>query len=74
MGTEGDKLMGALALPKRYSIRAGTNANPLAKRIGVRLNGVDRARDVVEYDVEKGYIVTNQGERFTGVVEPYWRT
>lgn len=65
--------MGCLVIPKRYKILPGQRANPIAKRLGVKLNGEDRPRDVVEYDVEAGYIVTNKGERLEGIVEPYWR-
>lgn len=65
--------MGALALPKRYSIASGKIANALAKRIGVKFNGQIRPLDVVEYDVDKGYIVTNKGQRLEGLVEPFWR-
>lgn len=65
--------MGALALPKRYSVPTGKKANPLALRIGIKFNGEIRPLDVVEYDVEKGYIVTNKGEHLEGKVEPFWR-
>lgn len=65
--------MSALALPKKYSIAANTKANALAARIGVKLNGIERPMDVVAYDVEKGYIITNKGEKIEGKVEPYWR-
>lgn len=65
--------MGCLKLPQKYRILPGQRANALAKKIGVKLNGIERPLDVVEYDVEKGYIVTNKGERLEGTVEPYWR-
>lgn len=65
--------MGALALPKKYSIANGTVANAITKRIGIKFNGQVRPLDVVAYDVEKGFIKTNKGETLFGVVEPYWR-
>jgi hypothetical protein len=65
--------MSAITLPKRYKILPHQRANAIAQRIGIKLNGEIRPLDVVEYDVEKGYIVTNKGERFEGVVEAFWR-
>lgn len=65
--------MGAMALPKSYSIQNGKAANAIAKRIGVRFNGEDRPRDVIAYNVTEGWIKINTGEVFFGVVEPYWR-
>lgn len=58
----------------------------LCRAIGIRFDGVDQGRRVLNYDMDKGYITrrvmvyTTEGwvqtmdtERVFGKIEPYWR-
>lgn len=64
--------MSALMLPKRYSVNKTNHF--LARKIGIKIDGVEMPNNVQEYDVEKGtYRLTGETEMRSGVVEPYWK-
>lgn len=74
--------------PRRLSTdERSPNFHPDAMKVGVTFNGVERQRDVVEYDADEGWIKSYARDtrgrvkqergravvvRQKGVVEPYW--
>jgi hypothetical protein len=63
--------MGALALPKAYSVATGNRA--LCARLGVRFNGADMRDTVHAYDMVEGWVRLGDGTVYHGKVEPFWR-
>lgn len=63
--------MGALAIPRAYSIAAGNRS--LCARIGVRLDGKDMGHTIYAYDSVEGWVRLADGTVIKGRVEPYWR-
>lgn len=78
-------------LPMRLStLRNSPDYHPhLLRKVGVRFNGIERDKDVVEYDVASGtmtvYVMGSDGrplkgkngswqtEKLQGTIEPYWK-
>lgn len=63
--------MGAIAVPKYYSMAKGNAA--ICRRIGVKLDGVDQAWNVIAYNIPEGWVQLTNREIKKGVVEAYWR-
>lgn len=78
-------------MPDRLSVNKDSPYydGDILKKVGVRLNGVDRAKDVIEFDRVAGWMIVHildgagkplrnsngtwKTERLTGLVEPYWK-
>lgn len=66
--------MNAIAVPQKFSLDRKNLA--LARRIGVRFDGMDCGSSVLSYDAPRGVITMLRGKdkvTLTGLVEPYWR-